>query len=130
MGRWRAHGSYAGDVAREANRLDAVEFARWWQETGEYELRQILHWKWDPIGISGVFPYAADEYDSYAPTIAAALSRGESTEGIAALLSSNECERMRLDERSPDARQKLAADILAWFESSQIRWLEFGPLGR
>jgi hypothetical protein len=30
-------------MTSEAKRLDVGEFARWWRETGEYELRQILH---------------------------------------------------------------------------------------
>lgn len=50
--------------------------ARWWDETGDYELRQILHWRWDPIGVANVFPYAADEYGNYAPTIVDALRAG------------------------------------------------------
>lgn len=57
--------------------------AQWWDETGEYELRQILHWRWDPIGVSSVFPYAADEYDDYAlPAYAISLSSGLRPDGV------------------------------------------------
>jgi len=56
--------------------LDADEFARWWKETGEHELRQILFWKWDPIGVSDIFPNTADDYDGYAPPIVSALRKG------------------------------------------------------
>jgi hypothetical protein len=52
---------------------DALE--RWWTETGEFELRQILHWKWDPIGVAYKFPWAADEYDMYVPQVAESLKR-------------------------------------------------------
>lgn len=117
-------------MANEARRLDAEEFGRWWKETGEFELRQILHWKWDPIGVSSAFPYAADEYDSYAPGIGSAISKGASPDDVAQLLSSIEQDRMGLGEGSAKRRQAVAEDIVAWFDSSHIRWAEFGPLRR
>ena len=117
-------------MAHKAKWLDDSEFARWWEETGESELRQVLHWKWDPIGIASAFAYAADEYDRYAPQIAVALRKGASGEEIAELLGIIEQERMGLGGGSPERLRALAANILGWFEASQIRWVEFGPLGR
>lgn len=117
-------------MAKEAKGLNAEEFARWWKETGENELRQILHWKWDPIGVSAAFPYAADEYDSYAPEIVSAIRNDASPNDIAQLLSDTEQKRMGLGDGSPERRLVLAEDIVAWFESSQERWTEFGPLRR
>lgn len=124
-------------VATRRSEDSVVEWARWWQETGEYELRQILHWKWDPIGVASAFPWAADEYDRYAPQIAAALKERASAAEIAELLGCIECDRMGLREvvpefrrEVPEFRQKVAVHILAWYESSQTRWLEFGPLTR
>ncbi|MGJ6121489.1 hypothetical protein QN239_02820 [Mycolicibacterium sp. Y3] len=119
----------------DAERLDSAESAKWWEETGAYELRQILLWRWDPIGIAGEFPYAADEYDSYAPQLVIALSNGASANEIAALLGSIESERMGLGEGSlhevhVDRLQTLGESILAWFESSRLRWLECGRLSR
>jgi hypothetical protein len=66
---------YDGSVAPNNLRLEGARWERWWQETGEYEQSQVLHWKWDPIGVARAFPYAANEYDRYAPQIAAALKQ-------------------------------------------------------
>lgn len=33
--------------------------------TDALELRQILYWRWDPIGVSDEFPLNAGEYDLY-----------------------------------------------------------------
>jgi hypothetical protein len=114
--------------------VDDGRFARWWKETGEYELRQILHWKWDPIGVADEFPYAADEYDVYALPIASALM-DSSTEEIVAMLSDVEEERMGLGSapNAGAATQRLtdlAEYALAWIGASQARWLELGPLRR
>ena len=54
------------------------EFALWWSETGERELRQLLFWKWDPIGVNPFFPRTADEYDGYATQVVTALRTGAS----------------------------------------------------
>lgn len=117
-------------MTSEARRLDPDAFARWWEETGDYALRQILHWRWDPIGVSGDFPYAADEYDSYTPQVASALNTGASADDIAELLGAIEQDRMDLGAGSSDRLRGLGADILTWFESSRSRWVEFGPLRR
>jgi hypothetical protein len=117
-------------MGSETNRLDDAQFARWWAETGENEVRQILHWKWDPLCISDQFPYAADEYDSYAAQIAAVLRNGAAAGEIAELLGAIERERMGLGQGSPDRRRALGDEILTWFECSQNRWVEFGPLRR
>lgn len=111
-------------------RLHDDDFARWWQETGEYELRQILYWKWDPIGVTSAFPYTVDEYDRYAAWVVAALREGASREEIAEILVAIEDEQMGLGKRPPDYRWPVAAYILEWFDSSQNRWVEFGPLRR
>jgi hypothetical protein len=117
-------------MAGRSQRLDAGEFARWWDETGEYELSQILYWKWDPIAVSDCFPYSAHEYDSYAAEVITAARRDHSIDGIAELFAVIENERMGLRGGSPDRRRALANDILAWLQSSQDRWVEFGPLRR
>ena len=108
--------------------------APWWDETGEYELRQILHWRWDPIGIANVFPYAADEYDDYAPVVVDALRARASAADIARLLGTIEDDR--IFDRAPDAGEtvdclrELGETIVGWYEASQRRWAEFGPLPR
>lgn len=44
-----------------ADKLTTDEFARWWHETGEHELRQLLLWRWDPIGVADYFPNTVGE---------------------------------------------------------------------
>ena len=118
------------DVVSTSQRLDDGQFARWWAETGEWELCQILYWKWDPIRVSEYFPDSAHEYDSYADEIIAAVGDGASIAKISETLVIIEDERMGLGKGPSDRRHTVAADILAWFESSQNRWMEFGPLRR
>jgi len=109
--------------------------AQWWDETGEYELRQILHWRWDPIGVANVFPYAADEYDNYAPMLVDALRARASAADIAHLLATIEDDR--IFDRAPasagepvDRLRTMGEAIVGWYEASQRRWAEFGPLPR
>lgn len=109
--------------------------ARWWDETGEYELRQILHWRWDPIGIANVFPYAASGYDNYAPMLVEALRARASAADIAQLLATIEDDHVF--DRAPACTggpvgrlRELGEAIVGWYETSQRRWAEFGPLPR
>ena len=109
--------------------------AQWWDETGEYELRQILHWRWDPIGIANVFPYAADEYDTYASILVDALRARASADDVARLLAGIEDDR--IFDRAPASSgepvgrlRELGDAIVTWYEASQRRWAEFGPLPR
>jgi hypothetical protein len=117
--------------AREPSE-DDNEFSRWWQETGEFELRQILHWRWDPIGVASAFPWAAEEYDAYAPRIAATLQERPSAERIAEQLLEVERDRMALSDSAAAAevRRKVACAIVKWYEDSRARWWEFGPRPR
>jgi hypothetical protein len=115
-------------VADVTERLSSDDFARWWKETGERELRQLLYWKWDPIGVSDSFPQAIDEYDGYAPQVVQALRRGAAQNEISVMLETIERNRMGLG-RAPSGPAKVAARrILDWYAESQDRWLEFGPL--
>ena len=109
--------------------------AQWWDETGEHELRQILHWRWDPIGITDEFPYAADEYHNYAPVVVDALRALASADDIAHLLATIEDDRIFGRAPAPagkpvDRLRELGETIVAWYEASQRRWAEFGPLPR
>ncbi|HEY0226015.1 MAG TPA: hypothetical protein VGC05_06375, partial [Mycobacterium sp.] len=67
------------------------------------------------------------EYERYAAEVIAAVSKDRSIDKIAELFGIIENERMGRRGRSPDRRRVLAADILAWLQSSQDRWAEFGP---
>jgi hypothetical protein len=115
-------------VEPERARLDGEDYDRWWHETGEFELRQLLHWRWDPIGVAGVFPWAADEYDRYAPWIAAALKEEATPEAVIDVLRSIETERMGLSDSvaAAEERRVAAAAIAEWHDNSQTRWSRFG----
>lgn len=47
---------------------------------------EILHWRWDPIGVAGA-PRARDEYDSYVPAVVRLLENDASPEEIACHLA-------------------------------------------
>lgn len=109
--------------------------AAWWDETGEYELRQILHWRWDPIGISNAFPYAADEYHNYSSVLVDSLRARASASQISELLATIEDDRifggaLAAAGTRVDRLRELGETIVAWYEASQRRWSEFGPLLR
>jgi hypothetical protein len=46
--------------------MTPAERQAWWMGTGRDQLRQLLYWRWDPIGVNDAFPANHDEYDSYA----------------------------------------------------------------
>lgn len=116
---------------REPDRLTTEQFASWWRQTGEHELRQVLFWRWDPIGVSEYFPNTADEYDGYAPQIAHALRGEASDEELAQLILGLEHDAMGLPSRPEDDRvPSLVALLRLWFENSQSSWRDFGPVRR
>ncbi len=57
------------------------------QHRDELERRvgEVLHYLWDPIGVSGD-PYARDEYDSYVPRVVARLETEDGEAEIAEYL--------------------------------------------
>ena len=114
----------------EMEPLSTEAFARWWKETGERELRELLYWKWDPIGVSDSFPQAVDEYDGYAPQIVKALRIGASEDQVVELLKKIERDRMGLTGNASSLLKSTVTSLASWFEESQDRWQEFGPLNR
>lgn len=56
---------------------------------------EVLHYVWDPIGISSI-PQARDEYQSYLPLVFELLNGGQEAEEIAAYLSNITSARMGL----------------------------------
>lgn len=46
------------------------------------QLRQILYWRWDPIGVSDAFPHTIDECDSYIWPLLRLLSGGADAAAI------------------------------------------------
>lgn len=110
--------------------LTTEDFARWWRETGEHELRQVLLWRWDPVGVADYFPNTADEYDGYAAQLVQVLRKGGDADAVAAHL--REVERQSMDGpiTSPERLGYLGTLLCDWYESSQDSWSEFGPLRR
>ena len=102
--------------------LTREEFARWWRETGERELRQVLFWRWDPIGVAEAFPDTADEYDGYGPGVVALLRAGASEDDLADHLGFVERETMLLSSDDPDRRAEVAQLLASWFGNSLARW--------
>jgi hypothetical protein len=111
----------------EPAELTRDEFARWWRETGAPELRQVLFWRWDPIGVSESFPHAADEYDGYAPGVVALLRAGAGEEDLADHLGFVERETMDLPMDDPERRVEVARLLAAWFANSVEAWRHRGP---
>jgi len=119
--RWLVYALPMPASADEPARLSAEEHAQWWQATGAHELRQILYWRWDPIGISEAFPATWDEYDAYMGRVLI-LAREDATEDvIAAYLDAVESDSitLRTDEAT---RRDVARRVLSWYEDSLDRW--------
>src|SRR3954447_12365351 len=108
-------------MASDRGRLSDDQHAAWWRQAGEQELRELLFWRWDPIGVSGSFPNARDEYDAYAPRVAALLRGGASAEAIDAHLEQVAVERMGLAPGRP--RAAVGTEVVRWYERSPHRWL-------
>jgi hypothetical protein len=95
---------------------------RWWRERGERELRQVLYWRWDPLGVQDALPYSEGEYDEYAPRVASALQEGASAREIEALLSSIEEAEIGVGS----GPHKAVADLIVdWYQNSRSYWCEF-----
>ena len=81
---------------------------------------EVLHYVWDPIGISSE-PMARDEYYSYLPQVLSLLKENAGTERLAAHLSRISTEQMGLTEnRSKDLR--VAEVLLAWKETIRKKY--------
>jgi hypothetical protein len=103
------------------DRLSEEEHARWWKEAGGWQLRQLLYWQWDPIGVNSGFPWGYDEYDSYAGQIVTQLKTGAGTTEIARYLSEVATDNMGLSGRSERGEVEIARQIVDWYPSS-IEW--------
>src|SRR3954469_17567813 len=101
----------------DSDTLTAEQFAAWWRATGEHELRQVLLWRWDPLGVAEHFPNTADEYDGYAPQVVQALRKGASETELAEMLAGFEREAMGLSAPAATRLRPLAASLRLWFEN-------------
>jgi len=83
---------------------------------------EILHYVWDPIGVSGVAE-ARDEYDSYVPQVVRMLFENKSKEQIAHYLYEIEGQRMGLTVGSApgEHREDVASMLIAHYECLKDR---------
>ncbi len=110
--------------------LEPNQWAKWWTESGERELRQILFWRWDPIGVADDFPVTEDEYDSYVMHVASLLRDAASLDAVADYLGTVERDSMGIHEtpRAEAHRREVASFLLdSWYPNSVGRWEELGP---
>lgn len=101
-----------------------AEQHRWWKEEGGWQLRRLLFWRWDPIGVSDSFPSAYDEYDSYAGGVAAVLHDGGGAAQVEAHLRRLETEHMGLQDTAEAAAKRTAVArlICDWYSQSVSSW--------
>jgi hypothetical protein len=104
--------------------LSEEEYARWWKETGFAELRQLLFWRWDPLGVDDAFPVTADEYDRYAGVLLSRLRAGATAGQVAECLL--DVERSSMGQRfSDDAKlREVGERVIEWFEESIPYWMD------
>lgn len=96
------------------------EHERWWRQAGSGELRQLLFWRWDPIGVADEFPLTAAEYDSYVEPLATLLRDGASAALLARHLGEIERDEMGFEGRSDPL--DVAELLLRWYAESLDLW--------
>lgn len=74
------------------------------------EIKRILHFDWDPIGVSGI-PEALDEYDSYAFRVFVMLNESADAQAIAEYLDWVVTTRMEMPAQGNSA--KIADKIMS-----------------
>jgi hypothetical protein len=109
----------------KGEKLSPEQHQEWWHEAGRWQLRQLLFWRWDPIGVNDDFPFTVDEYDSYADPIASLLGREADVVEIAAFLQGVEEDAMGLGrgDGPGDHYREVARLIADWHRNSISHWL-------
>ncbi len=111
--------------ATESDALSAEDRGLWFGEGGDRQLRELLYWRWDPIGVNHAFPNTRDEYDRYAGTLGGLLVRGASPVEIEkALLAAEEAMGLAAKPGAEERRRRTSAQILDWLEDSIFVWRE------
>lgn len=108
-------------VAHNHETLDLEEWANWWEKAGGWQLRQILYWRWDPIGVQGGFPWSRGEYDGFAGQVAKRLREGCGYNELALELGQYEND-MGLSAGPKDELAKVAKFICEWYPASVEHW--------
>jgi hypothetical protein len=78
------------------------------------ELRQILYWVWDPIGVRDGFPCNAKEYDQYVAELLPRLEAGAGPDDVAAYLVAVERDAISVGD-GPDHAMEVAEAVTYWF---------------
>lgn len=121
-------------VARErqpAMATTAEDRKEWWAVSGQAQLRQLLFWLWDPIGVNGHFPNTLDEYDRYADAMRDLMVGDADEEALAAgvLQAARRAQAAMGFENKQTAeedRRNLTEMILGWRHDSIALWKEYG----
>lgn len=103
--------------------ISEQEHHLWWKEAGGWQLRQILYWRWDPIGVSESFPHTINEYDGYAGAVCMLLREEGGAGAVAEHLARAQTERMDLPPGEDEQLrlERTAALIVRWYPAS-IGW--------
>lgn len=125
MSRRRRERARGRDGTAPLLRLSDDEHERWRRETGFRELRALLHWHWDPVGIADDFPVCEDEYDDYVNPVIKRLRDGGGAEAAGEYLRSIEREWMG---GSGACSEAIAPTVAHWYETSLDRWRRGGVL--
>ncbi len=80
------------------------------------ELRRLLLYEWDPIGISDI-PEANDEYDSYVGNIFVLINNGATDVQVATHLQKIEVDMMGLNHRPIDDLLGISRKLIAAYLS-------------
>lgn len=104
--------------------LTDAEHAAWFEAQGEEQLRELLFWRWDPIGVADAFPLTWDEYDAYAPRIVAVLRAGGDAAAVAGELAVIARDVIGLPPSG--AAEGAARAIVDWYAESTGAWASRG----
>lgn len=99
--------------------LSEAEWGEWWRDRGAEELRTLLFWRWDPIGVANFFPDRRHAYDDEAAPIVRKLKAGASAREIEAYLAAREEE---LGRASVARRGRVAQALVDWYQTSVAHW--------
>src|SRR3954447_21923588 len=100
-----------------AERMSAEDHARWWRKRGQAELRQILYWCWDPIGVNDAFRLTETEYDGYAGQVFGLVKSGAGPQAVADYLGGVERESITLST-TDEQRLAVGRRVVEWYGNS------------
>jgi hypothetical protein len=95
--------------------MGATEGDKWWQQTGERELRALLY-EWDPVGVAAEPDWPGDEYDDFVLPLRERLEGGTTAGELAIFLERQVTEHIGL-EPDADREERFAARLVDWWAS-------------